>query len=347
MNRVPQLRMPLDSSLTRASALALVAAAAIHAAAAPVDFAQDPLHGSLFAVVAGAQALAGVALLVSGSRRVLVASAALSAGMIAAWVVSRTVGIPGIDVAEMEAVGVADTAATGFELLVIATALAVVLSRSRVTARLLLPATAWLSIVAFGIVAVAVPTVSAGPRHENADAHGDAAHQHSGPAGQDLLAHNEQHGSNAILFGEHSHAEEPCAPTPEQQAAADKLLTDTKRDLQRLASVETAKAEGFMRYGDAAILGTWHYINWKYQADPDVLNTMKPESIVYWQATPESPMILIGAMYLVPGVNDVGPAVGGCLTTWHVHGEPFSAPDVVTPEMLHVWLIPLPSGPFN
>ncbi len=349
MIRMFRSNVAVDSSLARTSALALFGAAAIHAAAAPVHFDQDPLHGILFVAVAIVQALAGIALLVSGNRRVLVASAVVSAGVVAAWVVSRTVGIPGIEIAaEREAVGLADGVATSFELWVIATALAVVsLPRARLAAQLSLPAGAWLSIVAIGIVAVTVPAVSAAPRHDHGQGLGQATHHQSNPAGQDLMAHNDQHDSSAVLFGDDSHAKAPCDPTPEQQAAADKLLADTRRDLKRLADVETARAEGYMRYGDVAIQGTWHYINWEYQADPDVLSTMKPESIIYWQATPESKMYLIGAMYLVPRVADVGSAVGGCLTTWHVHGEPFAAPGVVTPEMLHVWLIPMPDGPFT
>jgi hypothetical protein len=288
-------------------------------------------------------------LLISGSRRVLIASAALCAGVVAAWVLSRTVGVPGIDVAaEREAIGLADGVATTLELLVIGIALiAVFFPRSRPAVGLSLRTGAWVSIASAMIVALTVPAVSAAPRHDHGGAHAHAAGDHHGPAGHDLAAHNEMHGSNAVLFGDHSHAKEPCEATPEQQAAADQLLADTRRDLKRLADVETAKAEGYMRYGDVAISGTWHYINWEYQADPDVLNTLKPESIIYWQQTPDSKMYLIGAMYLVPKAEDVGPAVGGCLTTWHVHGEPFAAPGVVTPEMLHVWLIPMPDGPFT
>lgn len=232
------------------------------------------------------------------------------------------------------------------KLFVIAVALAVFtfpFPSSRVAPKLAIPVTAWLTILA---AVITVPAVAAATQHDHAST--IAGHVHdAGLAGQDLAAHNHQQGSNAVLFGEHSPTTEPCNPTPEDQAAADKLLADTRRDLQRLADIETAKAEGYLRYGDVAISGTWHYINWEYQAEPDVLNTRKPESIIYWQATPNSKMYLIGAMYLVPHANDVGPAVGGCLTTWHVHGEPFAAPGTITPEMLHVWLIPIPDGPFS
>lgn len=342
--------MAIDLYLKRAAALALIAAALIHAAAAPVHFDLDPLHGSLFAIAAAAQGLFGLWLLVTGSKRVLLASAALNAGVVSVWLVSRTVGVPGIDVpATREAFGYADGAATAFELFVIAVALAAFtfpFPSSRVATRLTLRATSWLAIFGAAIVMLTVPAVSAATHHDHAHVLVAGVHP-AGPAGQDLAAHNEHQGSNAVLFGDHSNTKEPCDPTPAQQAAADKLLADTRRDLRRLADVETAKAEGYMRYGDVAIFGTWHYINWEYQAEPDVLNTMKPESIIYWRATPESPMYLIGAMYLVPRADDVGPAVGGCLTTWHVHGEPFAAAGTVTPEMLHVWLIPLPGGPFN
>ena len=342
--------MTVESYLKRAAALALLAAALVHAAAVPVHFDLDPLHGILFAIAAAAQGLLGLWLLVAGSKRVLLASAALNAGVVSVWLVSRTLGVPGIDVpAAREAFGYADGAATAFELFVIAIALAVFtlpLPTTRITTRLTVPAAAWLAIVGAAIVALTVPAVSGATHHDHAHVH--AAHaDDAGLAAQDLVTHNQHSGSNAVLFGDHSHAKEPCSPTPEQQAAADKLLADTRRDLQRLADVETAKAEGYMRYGDVAISGTWHYINWEYQAEPDVLNTMKPESIIYWQATPGSKMYLIGAMYLVPHANDVGPAIGGCLTTWHVHGEPFAAPGTITPEMLHVWLIPMPDGPFS
>ena len=158
--------------------------------------------------------------------------------------------------------------------------------------------------------------------------------------------HSDGHSqSTAFVFGEH-HASAPCNPTPVQRAAADRLLARTKAGLARLANIDVARAEGYMRYGDVAIQGTWHYINWKYQADRDVLNADKPESIVYWQASPTSPLLLIGAMYVVPTAKDLGPTVGGCLTRWHQHGEPFAPKGQLTDEMLHVWTIPMPDGPF-
>jgi hypothetical protein len=79
------------------------------------------------------------------------------------------------------------------------------------------------------------------------------------------------------------------------------------------------------------------------------------------------PPILLGAMYIESGdVN--GPQVGGGLTRWHAHlvvcegGKPtiagfgvqlrgFCDPstwhDRYTAQMLHVWVVPYPGGPFS
>lgn len=57
-------------------------------------------------------------------------------------------------------------------------------------------------------------------------------------------------------------------------------------------------------------------------------------------------MFAIGAMYIVPEASDVGPQIGGCLTQWHDHGPPFAPDGETTPQMLHVWTIPMPDGPF-
>lgn len=145
----------------------------------------------------------------------------------------------------------------------------------------------------------------------------------------------------------HHHMKQPCpSPTAAQRRAADKLVRDTKAGTARLADVKKAKAEGYMRFGDGDIAGTWHYINWKFQADSRVLDPKHPESIIYWQATPDSPLYLIGSMYIMPKAGVKGPQVAGCMTQWHSHGAPFAPEGVDTPEMLHTWLVPLPGGPF-
>lgn len=82
---------------------------------------------------------------------------------------------------------------------------------------------------------------------------------------------------------------------------------------------------------------------------------------------PHHAPILLGAMY-IEGVRANGPQVGGSLTRWHSHlvvcrgGKPtiagfgvqlrgFCNPgtwhDRYTAQMLHVWVVPYPGGPFS
>jgi hypothetical protein len=97
----------------------------------------------------------------------------------------------------------------------------------------------------------------------------------------------------------------------------------------------------------------------KYVLDPNHV-----QSLVY-AFTPYGP-VLVAAMYLMPSVGDKGPMPGGCLTQWHAHTQPvhrrsggtisgFSTDGVcpsgenplLTPEMLHVWQVPVPGGPLT
>ena len=74
-------------------------------------------HGTFFAVVGWAQLALAVAFVVRPDRRVLAAAVALSTAVVAAWVVSRTVGVPfGPDAGEAEPVALADALVTGFEV---------------------------------------------------------------------------------------------------------------------------------------------------------------------------------------------------------------------------------------
>lgn len=335
----------IESMLPRLAGISLLGTGAIHAAFVGPHLSEHLSHGLFFAVVAVVQVMCGLALCWRSSRRVLGVAAAFSGGVIAVWVVSRTVGIDGV----AEPVGLADSVASALEGVVVVTAIALAVGQLGQRRLPPVPAGAAFGAAVVAVVALTVPSVAYGPaqqdgRHEHGqsppaaalpDAHGGTAHSIST---RQAPAHD---------MAGMSHKKRPCPdPTPQQRAAADRLIQDTKTGTARLANVETAKAEGYMRFGDGAIAGTWHYINWKYQADPQVLNPEHPESIVYWQATPTSPLLLIGVMYVTPRAGDVGPEIGGCLTQWHIHGEPFAPEGVPTPEMLHTWFVPLPGGPF-
>ena len=53
--------------------------------------------------------------------------------------------------------------------------------------------------------------------------------------------------------------------------------------------------------------------------------------------------VLLGSMHLMlePGVS--GPRLGGCLIRWHA----YSLWGWETPQMMHVWTVDPPGGPFS
>ena len=118
-------RLPLQLALCSA------AAATIHFAVIPPHWDEYAAFAVVFAVTGAFQLLWAVAVLVRPARGVLLLGAAVNLGVAAAWVVSRTAGLPaGPDAWTPEAVGVADLAATVFELAIVAGS-AVLLSSAR------------------------------------------------------------------------------------------------------------------------------------------------------------------------------------------------------------------------
>ena len=120
--------LPARVRLSRAAAALTFGAALVHGSVMATHFREYWLFGLFFAVVTPLQlAWSAVVLRQGGSvRAVLVAGAAASVGIVALWLVTRTVGLPfGPDIGEAERVGVKDVLASADEL---GTALLVVLS---------------------------------------------------------------------------------------------------------------------------------------------------------------------------------------------------------------------------
>jgi len=137
---------------------------------------------------------------------------------------------------------------------------------------------------------------------------------------------------------DHTHCTEH--PTPQQQEEADKLALDTKAGVAEYEDPSVAKAEGY-RPGSPSWRPITHYFNPAYQRDGEVLDPDRPEALVY--ANTSKGTVLLGAMYLAPEPGDSGPQIGGCLTQWHAH----SLRGWETPEMMHVWTVNIPGGPFS
>lgn len=180
-------------------------------------------------------------------------------------------------------------------------------------------------------------------------------------------------GSGTAATPGHSHGGTTGTPsatapvTPEQQAAADKLVSDTKSDIARFTDYNTAMTEGYKQITPYVLgrgsdkYGPAHFYNAAYNRDSKLLDPTKPEALVYFKM-PGGQMILLGAMYLAP--TGQGPTPGGSLTTWHTHDNlcasmsgvalknsqgncPAGSLDVGSKaEMLHVWTFNNPDGPF-
>jgi len=140
----------------------------------------------------------------------------------------------------------------------------------------------------------------------------------------------------------HMHQRPAASAAPatiEQQANAARLLEDVKTGIARFARVDAALAEGYR--GKAFRFGDWgpaHFRNRAYVRDDTVLETARPEGLVYLKL-PDGRTVLLGAFFIAP--RGQGPQPGGPITEWHHHNEQGAT------EMMHVWTFGHPDGPFG
>jgi hypothetical protein len=160
-------------------------------------------------------------------------------------------------------------------------------------------------------------------------------------------------------------------PTAAELEAASRLVSDTKASVARYTDLKVAIAAGYVPMEPPADQVV-HYVNPAYLTDADILNPQHVQSLIYFNGK-QGP-VLIGAMFIMPMSFEAGPQVGGPLTVWHQHsnicfdnvtgmavafvGDPSSntndksgscprgSTHKTTPQMLHVWLIDNPDGPF-
>jgi len=197
-----------------------------------------------------------------------------------------------------------------------------------------------------------------------------AGHSH-GAEGEAAAAHQDGHEHEEGHEHGHQPAPAPAAhghgapsdasgATAEQRAAAERLSAETKASARRWATQAAARADGF-RPITPVWNGIQHWHNQAFHTDGTVLDVSAPEELIY-ASTSKGP-VLVGVMYVMPEVGQAGPKVGGPLTVWHAHDDLCFTPDamvvgfarptcpagsmnVPTPEMLHVWVVDNPAGPF-
>jgi hypothetical protein len=149
--------------------------------------------------------------------------------------------------------------------------------------------------------------------------------------------------------------------TASQERAAADLVAAVRTASARYRDVSLALADGYRpdRAGDGLDV---HFDNKKRSADGAVLDPARPEQLVYARAGDRS--VLLGVVFRMPRAGERGPQVGGASTTWHSHNIcvgplppgfglvtpygtcPFLTAEATLPEMMHVWLVDSPAGPF-
>lgn len=158
---------------------------------------------------------------------------------------------------------------------------------------------------------------------------------------------------------------EGSRPTLEQIQAAEGLVARcfSAARRHRWFQFKNGLDQGYsLLFGDKR-----HYVNPKYVFDDAVLDCDKPEFLMYYD-TPEG-KALAGLMFYADTPTGWGPQIGGPLTIWHYHvwapiqcmrGEMLlvgtadadgkcaeGVPMHRSPEMIHVWFIDRPKGPFT
>ena len=155
-------------------------------------------------------------------------------------------------------------------------------------------------------------------------------------------------------------------PTDAQRQAADSLVAQCFRaaEQQGWFDYETGLRQGYqLQDRDES-----HYYKWEYIVDGFMLDPERPEYLMYYETA--NGHELLGFMFLAAGPLTEGPQLGGPLTVWHYHifarpvchregllpvGEPLIGPQAQcaagiqqqrSAEMLHVWLVDRPGGPF-
>jgi hypothetical protein len=349
-----------------------IGAALVHAAAAGTHSGERSLVW-LFALTGAVQGGAGVAILVSPSRRNLLGSVVLNVAALGAWVMSRTAGLPRIDsLAGVQPVGTQDLAAA---LLAGAAVLGAALALRPAAPASLTRHARWLSAFAIvpAVVGMAAPHAH-DASHDHDHGHAPEATATAAAGHGDTLTHaphgndSSSSAANLLLAGaDLSHA------TDAELAAAVELVEMTRAALDPATTSEAvvttadAEAAGYVWIGDGRRPGGFqHYINPELLADERVLDPDRIEALVF-ENTASGP-VLVSAMYLLdPGATmaDV-PDVAGDLTQWHDHqnlcwdatgtrlagvsldGERCRPGGTLraTPPMLHVWLDDHDCGPF-
>ena len=356
-----------DHTVRWLAAVLSLTAAAVHIGYAPHHLSEDWAHGWFFLLIGAYQALFAV-LIVARPRRWLWWSAiVINLGILATWVVSRTVGLPfGPQQLRSESFSAPDIVCAVIEGLIIVFAAASLVApnvlkqsaRDRVSFRF--------ASVAVGTVAVVLGALMLTPSYT--ESHGGSGHSHAASEALDgstpceLSGPPASPGQVATDAEGHSHR----GPSPQvvltrderQQLIAQQELA--RSVVAKYPNVAAAEADGYRKSTEYIPCIGAHYTNARLAVRFD---PARPSELLFDGTTPDSK--IVGLSYLVwsPGGAPVGFA--GDNDIWHQHnnngglcqkngvvvgGEAMSVEDCAARGgrkialndvwMLHDWIVP-------
>jgi hypothetical protein len=349
-------------------------AAVLHFAFASIHFSEYWAYGAFFIAVGWYQLTWAIGVVTRPSRLVL-AAGVLNVGVIAAWAVSRTVGVGfGPHASATEAVALPDVLATVLEGLIVIGAVVLAVRPGVARRAVRHRGTALGAVSLAGAAFIALGTTAVTPRF--AGAHGVAGHVHAGGAGHTHPAAAggatgtspcEKSGPPASVgqvqdSSGHNHRG-PTAQLPIDEA--------TRFQLQQQQAVARSVADKYPTLADAEKAGYHqntvyvpcigaHYSNFGYAGSFDVAH---PSELLYDGTSPGSHIVGLSYLLFHPGGAPEGFA--GPNDRWHQHnvngglclkgalvvgGEQTSVAECVArggrkvplPDiwMLHDWIVP-------
>jgi hypothetical protein len=216
------------------------------------------------------------------------------------------------------------------------------------------------AFVALTVVTGTVIWVGSFVAHGNTEA--VAAHEHE--PGTEVHSHDSGHSHTFAARAQAGVIMRPASdqpPTVEQLEAAARFAAATKAGLAKYEDVNAAIADGYRVEGPA--LGVErHFGNKEYKKDGRITDATRPEMLVY--GTKDGRFLLLGAVYVMEKAGEPGVDIGGPVARWHAHNIcatplppafglvspfgtcPLASVNVTIPEMIHVWTIDNPDGPY-
>lgn len=356
-----------DRTVRWLAAVLSLTAGAVHFGYAPHHLTEDWAHGWFFVAIAAYQCLFAVLIVARPRRWVWASAIVVNLGIIATWLVSRTVGLPfGPEALRTETVSAPDIVSSILEgiiviLAIVALAFPALLqrpSRDRVSLRF--------AALALGTVAVILGALMLTPTYTSA--HEAAGHAHGDSTTVDSTTPCELSGPPAspgqVATDAEGHSHRGPSPqvvltqAEREQLAAQQELARTV--VAKYPTVAAAEAAGYkMSTAFVPCIGA-HYTNMRYAI---AFDPARPSELLFDGTSPNSK--IVGLSYLVFHLGGPPEGFAGANDLWHQHnnngglcqkggvvvgGEAMSAEDckaiggrkvaLDNVWMLHDWIVP-------